>query len=75
MFLLVCTVQLSRVMQREQLRKPLVGKHQLKQEILPETEFTYVIPCMLDNLINICTHEKLSPKAGNQKKTALQCVM
>lgn len=54
-------------------RKPAVGKHQLKRNILPETEFTYVIPCILDSLINICVHEKLSPKAGNQKTRAPAC--
>lgn len=51
-------------------RKPAVGKHQLKQTILPETEFAYVTPRILDSLINICVHEKLSPKAGNQKTRA-----
>lgn len=53
---------------REKLRKALIGKHLLKQNILPETEFTYVIPCLLDNLINNYGHEKLSLKAGNQKR-------
>lgn len=56
-------------------RQQLIGNLQLKQNILPATEFTYVAPCTPDNLINIWPHEKLSPKAGNLEQTELQPVM